>query len=252
MTFASAILALGPTIYWECQDSSGPVATDSSGNSNAGSFYGNYALRQPGVTAGEFSVLFPNGGGLHTPSQSPRAVRPLSMMTFIAIGLFGPTNGGLIYNGNGSIDGSGTVFNAPSSVSQAINLLHGGQGQSAALGGMSLNTWHHVAVSESVAGNTIVWVDNAQVSNTAGNNPINPGASSPFQINSPLPSGQLFYAHAALFPAVLTNANVNSVYTAAAFQAPGPILTITPVDIADIKADLAAILAAVQKIFPTT
>jgi hypothetical protein len=130
---------------------------------------------------------------------------------------------------------------------------------SADTGALSFNTWHHLAASESVAGNTIVWIDNAQVINTAGNNPINPGASSPFQCNSPVAVGSIFYAHVALFPNVLTNANVTSVYTASAFATPGPILAIGPGDIATIEIDLAAlsvsvgeILAAVRHTFPTT
>lgn len=252
MTISSAILALNPTLYWKLDDGTGPAASDSSGNGNPGIYYGQFALHQPGPEVGTFSAAFIGGGGCRTNGQSPRHVRDYSMLVFVANELVMVQNGGVVYNGNGQIDGAGAIWAPANAINQPIELLHGGQGQTAALGALNALTWHMVAVSESAAGNAIVWVDNVQVYNTGGNNPNNPGVNSPFQINSPLAGGAAAFAHAALFPTVLTNANVASVWGAGTFQVPPNTLGIAPGDIASIEASLAAILAAVQHTFPTT
>lgn len=60
--YATAVLALSPTMYWKLDETSGTTAADASGNSNTGTYNGTYTLMQASLTDdGTYAVAFTDG-----------------------------------------------------------------------------------------------------------------------------------------------------------------------------------------------
>lgn len=248
MSIATAVLADAPLAYWKLDDPTGPAASDSSGNGNPGVYSGIIDLGLPGPEVGTDAALLHDGALIFSFGDSPRKVRPFSLDMWIALEQVQGTQNNAIYNGAGNVDGTGILLAAGQTLSQPIQVLIGGHAIGAAVGNVTVGAWHHLALTVDVAQNTNMYIDGVNVYLN-----INTGvwtalvAGDKLQIGANK-SGQLCYAaHAAIYPAVLTAAQVLAHFNGnTTSQSPAPVGGVTSITVDALAAKIDEILAAVK------
>lgn len=246
MSISTAILADSPYAYWKLDDASGPAASDSSGNSRPGVYGGTFYLHQTGPEAGTFAAYL-QSGTVQSLNHVTFTTKPYSLEIWVAV-VSQPSSGIICYIGNGSTSGSGPVFAGGPS----FQIFRGGIGNTGAFGFLPDQNWHQYVFTHDGSANWIFYMDGVQVSsgNASANN-MNTSTDNYF-----LGGGSNYranFAHFAVWNSVLSSARVSAHFSAAGtLQPPAGTFIIQSADLTTITADLAAILAAVQKTFPTT
>jgi hypothetical protein len=214
--YAAAVMRDVPAAYWRLGEMSGVTAGDIAG-SNSGALVGNVAHGQPGALAdGDRGMLFDGTSGYIQASAMAGLAADLTIEMWVKMPvgsrqtliskdylrefeLTVEPNGGLnFYQGNGVL---------------------GGNVQSAG-GAVKPNVWQHVVVTRTAATNTIAFYVNgvakgtgvASVSASAGNAPISIGRA---KSGTRYTSGVI--DEVALYPAVLTPAQVSTHYATSAW-----------------------------------
>src|SRR6266567_2010625 len=89
MSYYSTVLADNPTVYYRCNESSGTIVHDFSGNGNDGTLFGTITYSQPGALSGDSdtALAFDYAGGLSLPSTvNPSVWTALTLEFFINTG----------------------------------------------------------------------------------------------------------------------------------------------------------------------
>lgn len=255
MSIATAIAALNPTTYWKLDDASGPAASDSSGNGHPGVYGGNFLLRQPGVEVGGFSTLFTNNGIAHANPAAWCTSAVLSMMGWFACVVPPNALGGIAFATNFSTVGGEITLTPSGSTFGQLGVTRSNISNANANVWLMDNQWHHLAVVFN-GGASFLTLDGINIMSPGGIN--NPSGTN---VGVGTPTGVFYAAHFAFWNNIaLTLAQVDSVVTGATLPllappgAGGSAASYPAIlgDLDTIILDLAAILAAVRKTFPTT
>lgn len=251
MSIATAIAALTPRVYWKLDDTSGTVAADSSGNAHPGTYTGAFVLNQPGPEAGTKAVLF-NGASQVTSAAAANVNGHSYSMLLYAAFISAPVNNTIfLYNGVTNARGSGLAINATPPAANIFSPIAGGIAFGAGLGALFDSKYHLIGFTEDAARNVLVYVDGVQVGSHPAFGTNDATAADAFLVG--ITTGDLWYcAHAALFSAVLTPAQIASVVSAVSGTLqipPGGGPGITQSDVTSMLDLLTNIYAAVHKVF---
>jgi hypothetical protein len=256
MTIQTAILADSPLLYWPLDDATGPAASDASGNGNTGVYGGSFLLQQRGPETGTFCVYFNGEGEVASLAQSPQRVEPFTIEVWIAQQALYTAGGALAYNGTGTSNGTGLVWETGNVNQNQLTLLRGGVGLFNTGYGVQDQIWHQYAMSRSAVPEIQVWVDGAIVAPLQVGGAMNaiPGGDK-FHAGPGIHAEREYVAHVALWPSVLTSAQILSHYQGrTAVQEPSGTLadvSLTLQSCCDtMSALLAQIYAAVHRTYP--
>ena len=249
MSISTAILANSPLLYWKLDDATAPVASDSSGNSNVGVYGGIFQLLVPGPEVGSTAVRLLQAGQINTGGATPRLVKPYTMEAWVALIAPNPTNTTIVYNGNSAARGSGLVWQPLGSSANQIAPVRGGIAFGTVFGSIFDNAWHQIIFSHDAANVTVSYLDGAQQATATAQTTNAITGADKFTAGG-VGAEVLYLAHVALYPAVITPAQVTTHYAANTTpQSPATVNSITPADLNSIDAKLAAILGCVRRTY---
>jgi hypothetical protein len=251
LSISDAILALSPSLYWKLDELAGPTAFDSSGNGLNGQYQPSLAFDQPGPEAGTFSVGGTTVGSGVVRSGSPiTGTVPMSMLCWFAEAVLNGANSSvtLMYAGQIGARGFGSLMNPFNGTPSWV--WHGALVQATSLAATA-GAWHLLALTwDSPAGGTYTYqIDLGTRESHTGH--AYTAILSTDTVAAQLP-GTSQLAHYALFDYVLTNAQVQSVYSGATtpLNTPSGVgRALTDFDLAAIKGELQQIYAAVHKAY---
>jgi hypothetical protein len=247
MTVRSAILALGPTVYWPLDDPTGPSASDASGGGHPGLYYGAFQLNQPGPESGTLSTFFYNNtGNVLLLNQPFGNVFPWSMSVYMAVSAFPPNAQAFLYWADFNARGMGYTVTNGGVVNNVLGVNRYGVGQLLAGFLIPDNDWHLYTMVQGRTSPAVLWElyrDSTLIlSNASGYNANAAGIGL-------MGVGGLsaYVAHFAFYSSALTLAQVGTLATSRVGPASAPsAIGVSPTGS---DATLAAILASVRKIY---
>jgi len=192
--YLGAVLADAPISLWRLEEGGGPMAYDSLGGRD-GTYVGSVGYSQPGFTAGDVSVNFPNSGWVldnpstyvevpYTAALNPAGAFSIefwSKISSIPADLFSPLaaldlnagRSGFLFYLNG---GSGWQFRLGNA---------GGAYVANVAGGTTTTDWQHIVGVYDGAGNASLFVNGVQFGPVALSGNFDPNQTQPLRIGAP-------------------------------------------------------------------
>jgi hypothetical protein len=224
MAYRDVVLAESSLVgFWELQETSGTVATDSTANARSGTYSGGFTLAQPGIfvaagTRNNAVALNGSSAYINIPAFAVASGGALSVEAWISQTAAGK-NGSIAWKN--PVNGQWGLF-----IESGVLKWRGGSSSLTLVGpSLSAASWYHVVATQTGTTATI-YVNGVQVASgtvtaiadgtTAGTNDINVGRfNSGYYLNGKITTF-------ALYNAVLTGTQVTTHYTASAqFFVPG-------------------------------
>jgi hypothetical protein len=208
-TYATAVLADSPDLYWKLGDASGnPV--DSSGNGRDATSTSSITYQQTGPMTGSFAVSLASGGQVLRSSVPNSATNNVSIETWFKLTSHASDQRKIVYSGNSASNGYGLL--SRNGGSKFIEYLCGG----AALGGnsngvISTSVFKHLVLVRR-SGAWEYWIDGAKDSATPGSTaPVTPSGN--FGIGETDLVG--LWSNVAIYSTALSQARIEAHFAAA-------------------------------------
>lgn len=181
-TYADAVVASGPVAYWRLGEGWGTTAKDASGSGRDGAYAGGHTLAQPGgLTDPDTAPTFDGATG-HMAAPAGFASFPQGLTIEAWVYPTATSNWGRIVDfGNGASADNIFLGRSGTSSSLRFEVFRGATSQGlSAENALVLDTWQHIAVTQTAAGATAIYRNGQQVATGTVHTPNNVNRTSNF------------------------------------------------------------------------